>query len=354
MSGFLTESSSLQSYIPPALLAHAGYSLEGKMIDSEGEFSGPVVTSANVLEGLEQAVAVNGTFDPNPYGYAYSYPGFEESEEGFFGGGEGDPHYMQEFQTAWNLADKLFPWTEERGVPAYFLSDADLAAALPSFTEIEADLVQDDDIEEAILEFGQSARAEHDEEISRLKAAAFANDTHLTSAFYITLGNMLSARARDVNTIRGRLYVDRSGRQAALNLEAAKANLQRETTQYQLGLEARRLSLTARAQEWELNKIVHFAHFEAARARYDHDIALNHHAVTWKFEQAMRYGQLTIPYAGMPLQEPQPSRLEKGISAALAVGPSVGLMVGDAAGPQAGVAAGVGAMALAFGSQMLR
>ena len=336
--GWLSEQDSMASYIPPAILQHAGYSLSGRALDNEGNFSGPKVSNANLEDAIREMIEGTESWDPNPFAAVYSYPGNEDEA--------GD--LMTEFATVDTAMD-----TRVGALPAMgaALPTPDCAAA---FTGISAPDILDDAADEATLEYASRASATHDDAIARYKAAMFAQDAHLTSAFYLGLAIMHTAKAQDINTFRGRLFIDQAGRRAMIELEAAKANFAVEAARVDAAFRQWSAVAQLNAQIVDMTRAINFAHFEAGRTRYDMDAQYNQAAVSWKFQNVMRYAQLTVPTAGMPLSEPQPTRLERVLSSALSIGSNMGMQMGDKFGPVGGIIGALGGGALGAASQMLR
>jgi len=341
--GWLSEKDSIMSYMPPALLEHAGYALNGKAMNVEGETPGVAVTKANLQDSLRSMIDGNEEWDPNPYSVAYSYPGLGESDEpmGEFA------RALMDVSTRIGAVPAL--WTNlDKNTPGFILTTD------PAFTEIATPDILDDATDEAVLEYQSRAGATHDAEIARYKAAMFAQDGHLTSAFYLGLAVLHAAKAQDVNTFRGRLFIDQAGRRAALQLEAAKANFARETAQEDAKYRNFMAVAHLNAQLSDFVRNVYFAHFESARTRYDMDVQYNTAAVSWAFQNVLRYATLVVPLSGTPLSDPPPTKLERGIATALSVGSNMGMQLGDRFGPAAGIAGALFGGAAGFATQLLR
>lgn len=337
--GWLSEQDSMVTYIPPAILMHAGYALGGRALDNEGNFSGPKVSNANLEDAIREMIEGTESWDPNPFAAVYSYPGNEEE----------DATLMTEFAT---VDDALT--SRVGGLPKLTTVDTTLGVPTIAFTNIAVPDILDDATDEAVLEYSARASATHDDAIARYKAAMFAQDAHLTSAFYLGLAIMHTAKAQDINTFRGRLFIDQAGRRAMIELEAAKANFAVEAARVDAAFRQWSAVAQLNAQIVDMTRAINFAHFEAGRTRYDMDVQYNQAAVGWKFQNVMRYAQLTVPTAGMPLSEPQPTRLERILSSALSIGSNMGMQMGDKFGPVGGIIGAVGGGALGAASQMLR
>jgi len=319
--------------MPEGILDVAGYALKGLPLSPLGgafDASAPFDASRSIWHTLGTAVGDGIIDDPNPYAIAYSYAGLEGEEE-----------LLTEFK---EYAEKL----------------SDLATILS--TDISVDEITDiddiivDDTEQfnlLELDYDISAGLKYDEQIERYLAGMFAMNAHTASPFYLKLGDMLVAKARDLAAFRARLRVDTSGRQAQITLETKKANLSARLDLIRLTVDAERINRAFAFNLTEAWRGLYFTHFEANRQRYDADVELNTKAVTWGFDNSMRLAQLTVPSAGMPLEPPRPTKLQQGLASALSVGSNIGMQVGAVAGPGAGIAAGLAGAALGFGSQLL-
>lgn len=341
--GWLSEKDSIMSYMPPALLEHAGYALNGKAMNVEGETPGVAVTAANLQDSLRSMIDGTAGWDPNPYSVAYSYPGLEaELNE------EDELVVTQDMLTEFQLA--------LNGLTEWYTVDnmEELFPASTTFTPITAPDILDDAADEAVLEYQSRAAATHDAEIARYKAAMFAQDGHLTSAFYLGLAVLHAAKAQDVNTFRGRLFIDQAGRRAAIELEAAKADLVRQQAERDTNFRDKQQRLAVFSQATDFQRAVYFAHFESMRTRYDMDVQYNQAAVSWAFQNVLRYATLVVPLSGTPLSDPPPTKLERGIATALSVGSNMGMQLGDKFGPAAGVAGALFGGAAGFATQLLR
>ncbi|OQA23377.1 MAG: hypothetical protein BWY63_00271 [Chloroflexi bacterium ADurb.Bin360] len=327
------ERDKMQSYIPPALLAHAGYALSGTAINQEGNFAGVKVNAANVYDALQEATVGTQSWDPNPYSVAYSYPGL----------GEGDA-LMGEFSRALAAVGTRLQVNATGEPPACYQLFSDVP--IPEF--------DDDSTEEAVQEYSARAAQTHDAGIARYKAAMFAQDAHLTSAFYLGLAALHLGKAQDVNTFRGRLFIDQASRKAAVQVEAMRVRLAKEQAKSDAMFRNWQAVAHLNAQIVDATRNIYFANFESARTQYDMDVQYNAAAVGWKYDRVLQYAQLMVPTSGVPLSGPPPTRLERTLAGALSTGSNIGASMGDAFGPVGGIIGALGGGLLGGAAQLLR
>ena len=325
------ERDTMHSYIPPALLAHAGYALSGMAISQDGNFTGVKVNTANVYDALQEATVGTQSWDPNPYSVVYSYPGLGENDV-----------LMGEFKRALTaVTTRLQIAATVDPTPAGFSP-----VPIPEF--------DDDSTEEAVLEYSARAAQTHDAGIARYKAAMFAQDAHLTSAFYLGLAVLHLGKAQDVNTFRGRLLIDQAYRKAAVQVEAMRVRLAKEQAAADAQFREWQAVAHLNAQIVDATRNIYFANFESARTQYDMDVQYNAAAVGWKYDRVLQYAYLMVPTAGMPLSAPPPTRLERVLAGALSTGSNIGAAMGDAFGPAAGIISALAGGLLGGAAQLLR
>lgn len=317
----------MHSVMSPFVNNAYGNALVGSDIDSAGAVTGSKFYTSNVLDMLRAAVEPIGEDDPNPYAIAYAYDG--------------------------GLSDTLIGEFSDIDDKYDTLTAVSIPVDVTGAPQASAITVGSDEDSGLVAEFEEGVNENYDRYINQYVAGMFEANAHISSPFHIGLALMLASKARQVSAFHAKLKADRAGRQAMVDVEVARINLQAKLQWAGMNSSAAQVELQIEAQRFNVFVDYMLKHWAAQSDRYAQDAAYNVSAVRWGLDTAMPVAQLLSPMGTVPLGPPQPSRLQQGLAMALSNGSNIGMSVGGQFGPAAGIGAGILGGALSFGAALL-